>query len=109
MGTLVLANGIFWDAGFDANNEFKEAVMNYFKAEGKHLNFSSNPDDSRLQINEWIEKNTGGKIKDLMPADSITSYTRLILANAIYFKGNTSNLKRAHLFCVVIFCDYFSF
>ncbi|VUZ44197.1 unnamed protein product [Hymenolepis diminuta] len=87
LGTLLLANGFFWDSGFEVNHHFHEELRKYFNAEGKHLNFSSDCEEARQYINEWVEKNTGNKIKELMPSDSISNDTRLVLANAIYFKG----------------------
>ncbi|CDW61167.1 Serpin-like protein [Trichuris trichiura] len=39
-------------------------------------------------INDWVEKKTKGKIKDLIPQDAIKPLTRLVLINAIYFKAD---------------------
>ncbi len=39
-------------------------------------------------INAWIEKNTRGMIKDMLSLHSFSDATRLVLANAVYFKGN---------------------
>ncbi|GFQ01715.1 probable non-inhibitory serpin-z5 [Phtheirospermum japonicum] len=44
-------------------------------------------DKVRKEVNAWAEKKTNGLIKDLLPSDSVDSNTRLILANALYFKG----------------------
>ncbi len=38
-------------------------------------------------INAWVENNTHGMIKDMFSSDSFTEETRLVLANAVYFKG----------------------
>jgi serpin B len=43
---------------------------------------------ARKQINEWVEKETQQKIKDLIAPGVITALTRMVLANAIYFKSN---------------------
>src|SRR5262249_43016682 len=48
---------------------------------------------ARKKINDWVVKKTQTKIRDLLPPGSITSLTRLVLVNAIYFKG-----KWAHPF-----------
>jgi serpin B len=42
---------------------------------------------SRQVINAWVEQQTQGKITDLFPQGSIDATTRLVLANAIYFKA----------------------
>src|SRR5262249_40545146 len=39
------------------------------------------------QINDWVAQKTKDKIKDILPSGSLNSMTRLVLANAIYFKG----------------------
>ncbi len=38
-------------------------------------------------FNAWIAKNTQGMIKDMLSSDSFSEATRLVLANAVYFKG----------------------
>ncbi len=38
-------------------------------------------------INEWIAKGTKDKIKDLLKPDDFNPYTRMVLANAVYFKS----------------------
>lgn len=39
------------------------------------------------EVNSWVEKETNGLIKELLPSGSVDGSTRLILANALYFKG----------------------
>uniref|UniRef100_A0A8V5GK93 Serpin domain-containing protein n=1 Tax=Melopsittacus undulatus TaxID=13146 RepID=A0A8V5GK93_MELUD len=45
-------------------------------------------EDSRKQINSWVEEMNEGKIRNLLAAGILNSLTRLVLVNAIYFKGN---------------------
>lgn len=49
--------------------------------------FLSKPEAERQRINRWVEQQTHDRIKDLMPKGSIDEMTRLVLTNAIYFKG----------------------
>ena len=44
-------------------------------------------DEVRKEVNLWAEKKTKGLIKNLLPHRSVHSLTRLIFANALYFKG----------------------
>ena len=39
------------------------------------------------QVNSWVEKVTSGRIKDILPSGSVDNTTKLVLANALYFKG----------------------
>ena len=43
---------------------------------------------SASAINQWVKEQTNQKIQDLIGPESISSMTKLILVNAIYFKGN---------------------
>jgi len=47
-------------------------------------------EEARKTINTWVEEKTNDKIKDLIPAGALDSLTRLVLTNAIYFKGDWS-------------------
>ena len=52
------------------------------------VDFKVAPDAVRGTINRWVEQQTKDKIKDLLPPGSVNSGTRLVLTNAIYFKGS---------------------
>jgi serpin B len=51
------------------------------------LNFKSDPDGSRLQINQWVADKTQDRIRDMLQPGDVTPAMRLALVNAIYFKG----------------------
>ncbi len=46
-------------------------------------------------INNWVNKNTNGKISDLLTKNDVTSLTKLILLNAIYFNAKWETEFRA--------------
>jgi serpin B len=52
------------------------------------VDFAKVPDEVRRTINQWIERQTEDKIKDLLQPGVVTTDTRLVLTNAIYFKAN---------------------
>jgi serine protease inhibitor len=49
---------------------------------------------ARQTINTWAEEQTGHKIRDLVPPGVLNELTRLVLANAIYFKGDWASRFR---------------
>ena len=51
------------------------------------VDFRNQPEPTRLRINAWVEEQTRQRIKDLLPPGSVDPLTRLVLTNAIYFKG----------------------
>ncbi|KAM7533915.1 hypothetical protein Aperf_G00000107542 [Anoplocephala perfoliata] len=91
--TLVQANGLFTDDGLEVNSHFKQTMEKYFHANSRSLDFSKS-EEARRVINQWVEKNTANKIKELMSSDSIDADTKLVLANAIYFKGSWKKVFR---------------
>ena len=52
---------------------------------------------ARQTINAWAEEQTEHKIRDLIPAGILDALTRLVLTNAIYFKGNWASQFKASL------------
>ena len=82
--TLNLADGIWFKQGFHLKPAFVAENKNFSQAELAAVDFD-NPSSAQT-INNWADKQTQGKIKDIVqyPFDPLT---RVILANAIYFKG----------------------
>ena len=86
--TLNVANALWGQKGFGFRKEFLELVRTDFGGQLTEVDFVRAVEAARKTINTWVEKQTKGKIKDLIPAGVLDSMTRLVLTNAIYFKGN---------------------
>lgn len=84
---LSLANGLWIERGFPVVEDFEQAVKSDFSAKIEAAGFSENPENERLAINAWVADNTQDKIPDLFAEGEITGMTRVVLANAVYFKG----------------------
>jgi serpin B len=74
------------DANFEAN--YLKLVQSDYAAGFHRVNFKLSPESVRATINAWVEKQTNDKIKDLISPGALNPTTRLVLTNAIYFKGN---------------------
>ncbi len=86
--TLESANAIWVDKKFPILAKFEAAVQGKYGAEIRPADFAGQPEIERGTINRWVEEKTRDKIKDLLAPGSVTTDTRLILVNAIYFKGD---------------------
>jgi serpin B len=86
--TLSVANRIWIDRTFPILDTFKSACRQDFGAEAESADFASSPDRERAVINQWVSDQTHGKIDELFQPGTIDSMTRMVLANAIYFKAN---------------------
>jgi serpin B len=84
---LRTANGLWVQKGFDIRRAFTDILANDYHAPLVPLDFAGNSEGARSQINRWTEEQTKERIKDLFPAGSLNSQTRLVLTSAIYFYG----------------------
>ena len=82
--TLDLANGIWFQDGIQLKPAFVAENKDYFLAELANVDFQ-NPQSANT-INHWADKNTRGKIQKVVQYP-FPPATRVVLANAIYFKG----------------------
>ncbi|MGA2489693.1 MAG: serpin family protein [Anaerolineales bacterium] len=88
---LNIANALWGQDGFPFLPAYLDLLAQDYGA-GMHLvDFVHATDASRKVINDWVEHQTQGKITDLFPQDSLDDTTRLVLANAIYFKAAWEN------------------
>ena len=85
---LNIANSIWGQSGYDFETDFLDTLARYYGAGLYNVNFRLNPDSARNAINDWVADETKEKIADLIPEGAINELTRLVLANAIYFKGS---------------------
>lgn len=88
---LNLANRLWAQKGFSILKEFTEILKSCYQAEMGTEDFESKTEEARRAINLWVEEKTNSKIKDLLKEDVLTSDTRLVLTNAVYFKGFWQN------------------
>ena len=84
---LNIANSSWGQSGFGFEQAYLDVLASQYGAGIYQVDFSSDPEAAREAINDWVVGETNDKIKDLIPKGAIKTLTRLVLANAIYFKG----------------------
>jgi serpin B len=84
---LSIANALWLQKDYKYLQEFLNIMEKYYKGGFNEVDFEANPEGARIKINDWVSKETKEKIKDILNPKDITSLTRLVLTNAIYFKG----------------------
>jgi serine protease inhibitor len=84
---LATANAIWAQKGLPWRAEFKNRVAGPYASTFKEVDFRTAPDAARKECNDWVEKQTHDKIKEILQKGDVRGDTRMLLANAIYFKG----------------------
>lgn len=85
--TLEAANSVFGQAGFAVLESFRRTLHENFHAAFQETDYKDAKASARL-INDWVEGVTREKIKGLIKPDMLSDLTRLVLVNAVYFKGS---------------------
>jgi serpin B len=84
---LNIANQLFAEKRFTFELPFLDTLAQEYGANVRLMDFLTQPEPSRLQINDWVAKKTEDRIKDLLPERTITRDTRAVLVNAMYFNA----------------------
>jgi serpin B len=84
---LSVANRLWGDRSKTFHPDFLDETKRDYGAGLEQVDFLGDADRSRQTINRWVEDRTHGRITDLLAEGSVTDLTRLVLTNAIYFKG----------------------
>ena len=85
---LKVANALWGEKTQRFLPDYLSLNQKYYQSKLENLDFKKQPEQSRLIINKWVEGKTNKKIKNLIPKGLIDARTRLVLTNAIYFKGD---------------------
>jgi len=85
---LTIANALWGQKGYGFLKEFLELVRTEYSSRFGEVDFAGAAEAARETINAWVEKETRDKIKELVKPGVLNELTRLVLTNAIYFKGN---------------------
>ncbi len=84
---LNVANALWTQKGHPFLPAFLKTAKDEYWANINQADFTTAAEAARTQINQWVTEQTKDKIQDILPPGGLDAATRLVLANAIYFKG----------------------
>jgi serpin B len=87
VSTVAIANRVWPQAGRPFEKSFADTMASRFGAPMQPLDFAADKEAARKTINAWIADRTEQKIPELLLPPNVTSDTKLVLTNAIYFKA----------------------
>lgn len=84
---ISIANSVWSENNFVVKKPFSDVLTQYYSAESKSFDIT----DPKVpeMVNSWIDTKTNGLIDHML--DQVPSETRMLLINAIYFKGKWSS------------------
>jgi len=84
---LSVANQLFVQPGYPFRPAFLASLRKDFDSTLVELDFRNDPAGARMAINQWVTRQTEGKIRDLLPTGQPKPSTRLALVNAFYLRA----------------------
>ncbi|HJV33843.1 serpin family protein [Geomonas sp.] len=84
---LNVANSLWPQKGHPFLTRYLKSAKKYFGVSVSPLDYQHKSGEASRTINAWIEDKTKGKIRDVIRQGDLDAATRLVLVNAIYFKG----------------------
>ncbi len=84
---LRAANALWLQKGHKFLDAYLKTMNGFFDGALKEADFRADCGGARKAINSWAEEKTERKIKDLIPPKILDPMTRLVITNAVYFKG----------------------
>jgi serpin B len=86
-GRLSLANGIWTTQGEALQPAFASTLSDGYAAPVQQASFASDPGSAASAVNAWVSQQTAGQIPALLQPGDVDASTRLLLVDAVYFKG----------------------
>lgn len=65
---------------------YAQRLSSRWQADAQRVSFAQS-EATRVQINTWTAERTGGRIKDLLPAGSVSAATQMALTSAVHFRS----------------------
>jgi serpin B len=84
---LHLANRLWAQQEFAILKQYTDLLKSRYQTEMSTADFQGKSEEARKDINQWVEEKTNAKIKDILGPGVLNPHTKLVLVNAVYFKG----------------------
>jgi serine protease inhibitor len=84
---LRTGNALWVQQDYPFLEDYLDRVERYYGGKAANVDFVNKTEETRQTINRFIEEQTNNRIKNLIPQGILDYLTRLVLTNAIYFKG----------------------
>ncbi|XP_003474172.2 plasminogen activator inhibitor 2 [Cavia porcellus] len=84
---LESVNKLFPEKSARFKEEYIELSKKYYSTQPQKVDFQNCAEEARKEINSWVNTQTKGKIPNLLPEGSVDEMTKMVLVNAVYFKG----------------------
>jgi serpin B len=85
---LNVANRLWGQRGTNLQADFLTLTRDSYGAELAQVDFQGQTEQARAEINRWVSERTADRVPELVPTGMLSELTRMVLTNAIYFKGN---------------------
>jgi serpin B len=85
---LVTANSLWPQKDYGFSGDFIGGIEKYYGGKAEEVSYDTDKTAAIYRINSWTSENTKGKIPEIVGPDNVDELTRMILVNAIYFKGS---------------------
>ncbi len=86
--SLRIANMAFAQQGLAIEPTFLERISRTFGSGLGLVDYVKDTQGARQAINDWVSRQTLGRIPQLMAPRTVTDLTRMVLVNAMYLKAN---------------------
>lgn len=84
---IVVANGVFAARSLQLDAAVVQGMETAYLAAVERLDFAAAPDAARARINQWVSGATRGLIPEIAGQGTARKETRMVIANALYFKA----------------------
>lgn len=88
---VAVVNQSWGDVTLDFVDDYLDVLAKHYGSDMRIVDFEHDHEDTRQEINHWVEEATNDRIQDLLPASAIDELTRFVLVNAIYFDADWKN------------------